>query len=89
LDFALEVILIRRRVSRTFTGLHSYGIVYYVKEKWSVFQGEIVLLVEIFGRNLIIEEVTWSLCNECDDCTFIFYLHIGISRTKFLKEGRL
>ena len=43
------------------------------------------------SKNLIIEEITWSMCIECDDCTSIlfFSLHVGISRAKFLKEGRL
>ena len=48
-----------------------------------------MLLVEISGRNLFIKGVTWSMYDECENCTSIFTLHVRISRTKFLKEGRL
>jgi hypothetical protein len=54
-----------------------------------VFQGRILLLVEISGRSLFIKGVTWSIYDGDEDCTSLFSLHVGISRTKFLKEGRL
>jgi hypothetical protein len=48
-----------------------------------------MLLVEIFGMNLVIKGIAWSMYDEDEDCTSLFSLHVGISRTKFLKEGRL